>query len=165
MADKERLRCGRSSVFERGASVLGFIVTLGVVGVVAFAAFRYYDSHRIKSKLEDAVNEIAERAIQGEAPDKIRAALHRTASEYGCAAAEEAIKIGIDPPGRPTRATVALECSVPMDFLVGTIRRTINIVKTRERSGAHRTMEQIRGRVERAFERRQEKTDTRGEVY
>jgi hypothetical protein len=102
---------------QRGGSKLSFFITIIILGVMAFCAFRLVPTFFANFQLQDAITTEARFATSTypkKTPDDIRDDVYKKIQELGLPAKKEQVKVTTD----GSLVTISLDYSVTFDLMV-----------------------------------------------
>jgi hypothetical protein len=146
---------------EVGASVVAIVAVLAVVGACGFVAYRFFAAGAKKSEIEKEAAEVVERAFGGRAITKIANDFKTFASERGCEATDGSPRIALEPSENPDKVSLTFDCALPVNLLVVKLAKRVRIDKTRERSAAFRTLQDVKARIEGAHDKHDQRIEQR----
>ncbi|MBI3072572.1 MAG: hypothetical protein HYY84_10700 [Deltaproteobacteria bacterium] len=140
---------------------MAVIAVLLVLGVSGFVAFKFYAAGAIKMEIEKESAEALDRAFNGQSIKKVADALKIFASERGCEATGGPPQIVLEPSENPDQGTLTFDCKIPVKLLVVTIAKNVRIEKSRKRSAAYRTIQDVKARLQRAQDAHDQRLEQR----
>ena len=142
----------RGGLIEAGASAIAVIAALAVLGAGGFVAYRFYSAGATKQEIDKEASEALERAFTGKPVKQVAEAFQAFARERGCEAASGLPRIRLEPADNPDEGSLTFDCSLRVDLLVVKLAKSVAIEKTRKRSAAFRTIQDVKARLGRAQE-------------
>ena len=158
MSPRSKL-CGRKS--EAGASAIGVVAVLAVLGACGFVGYRFYAAGETKMEIEKEAALALDRAFNGAPTKKVGEELKAFASERGCEAAAESPTIVLEPTENPDQGSLTFDCTMGVKLLVVKVAKGVHIEKTRKRSAAFRTIEDVKARLQRAQDKHDQRIEQR----